>query len=170
MYFGHRWYQVLLPWRHLNLLFLFPYSCDLVNCRWEANSEIIGLCALLRNLAPLNCSMSSLITGSQVLRSATFVFFVHWDKEEYVCCLQFPGVGEEGREKGDRQENNPKMSHSFPKQESKRSLLRADCSLWMFWTLGQGDKGWVIQGLSVAAWLLPLGDSSTKVSHPKKPF
>lgn len=102
--FGHRWYWGPLSWNDLGLFFffspLFLYSCDLVNCRWGANSEVIQLSSLLRNLAPWNCRMSSLITGSQVSGSATFVSFVCGDKEEYFAC-SFLLVGGE-RERGQK--------------------------------------------------------------------
>ena len=103
-----------LKWFGFFFFPVFLYSCDLVNCRWGANSEIIQLSSLLRNLAPWNCRMSSLITGSQVSRSATFVSFVCWDKEERFAC-SFLMV---------RGEREDRKTWKWPKDESLISKTR----------------------------------------------
>ena len=142
---------------------LFLYSCDLVNCRWGANSEVIQLSSLLRNLAPWNCRMSSLITGSQVSGSATFVSFVCGDKEEYFAC-SFLLVGGE-RERTERHENDPKMSHSFLKQESKCSLLTWILTSETFCPLDHRDKGVSDSGSQLRCFIPAFGESSPEIPH-----
>lgn len=154
-----KWFGFFFP--------LFLYSCDLVNCRWGANSEIIGLSSLLRNLTLWNCRMSSLITGSQVLRSATFVSFVCWDKEEGFACtfLMVRGEGE-----AERHENDPKMSHSFLKQESKCSLLTWILTSDMFCPLDHRDKGVSDSGSRLGCFIPAFGNQVLKYHISKKPF
>lgn len=88
-----------------NSFFLFPYSCDLVNCRWEANWNHQTL-AWLR-IFLLSGRMSSLMTGSWVPWSATFMFFVLRDKELSVKGCGFLVVREE------KQEIDESMTHGW---------------------------------------------------------
>lgn len=154
LFSGHRWYQVLLPWRDLIFFALFLYSCGLVNCRWGAKSETTRLSASLRHLAPLNGRMSSLETGSQVPRSGTFVF---------LCALRWRRVSVSPAVSswwGKRVEKNEKMTRRWVTHFQNKSLssgwgqiVTSECS----GLRAPGTKGWVIQDLSVAASFLPWG-------------